>query len=70
MNPAPPVTRTRFGISQLPVDRVEGAALDVALDSAEILADEGEDEALDAEDGDDERAAEAAAPGSRRWTTQ
>ena len=64
MNPAPPVTRTRL-LTQLLLDRVERPALDVALDSAEVLADEREDEALDAEheehgDAAEERAGEVA----------
>ena len=43
---------------KLSVDEVKGAVLHDALDSAQILADEGEDEALDAEDRDDERTEE------------
>ena len=62
MNPAPPVTRTRFDDVHLPRAPgrrgSRGAVLHDPLDSAEMLADEGEDEALDAEDGDDERAEE------------
>ena len=66
MNPAPPVTRTRFGSQlELAVDRVQGPPLHVALDSAEVLADEREDEALHAEHEEDERRRRAAAPGSR-----
>ena len=34
-------------------DGVDRPALDVALNAAEVLADEGEDEALDAEDEED-----------------
>src|SRR5437867_2245314 len=37
-------------LSQLALDGVEGPAFDLALDAAEVLADEREDEALDAED--------------------
>ena len=48
MNPAPPVTNTRFA-SKLLLDRVQRPALDVALDAAERLADERQDESLDAE---------------------
>ena len=40
------------------VDRVQGPAFDVALDSAQVLADEREDEALDAEHEQDRDAAE------------
>jgi len=43
---------------QLLVDRVEGTPFHVALDSAEILANEREDEALDAEHEEDGDAAE------------
>jgi hypothetical protein len=39
--------------SNLAVDRVERAALDVSLDAAEVLADQRQDEALDAEDEQD-----------------
>ena len=56
MNPAPPVTSTRF--IKLALDRIERAAGDVALDSAEVLADQGEDEALDSEHEQDRDAAE------------
>src|SRR5947209_6163595 len=54
MNPAPPVTNTRFADtgSDLLLDDVERTAFDVALDAAQILPDEREDEALDAEDED------------------
>src|SRR3954451_23968681 len=54
MNPAPPVTRTRFagtGLDLLLHD-VERPSLDVPLDAAQVLPDEREDEALDAEDED------------------
>src|SRR6185437_8231485 len=45
-----PCGRTRAAASALElfVDRVDRAALDVALDAAEVLADQGENEALDA----------------------
>src|SRR5215203_5573213 len=50
MNPAPPVTSTRFATGlDLLLDGVEGPAFDLALDSAQALSDEGEDEALDPE---------------------
>ena len=57
MNPAPPVTRTRFAHSSS-VDRVERPSFDLALDSAQVLADQREDEALDAEHEEDGDAAE------------
>src|SRR5947208_13281201 len=94
MNPAPPVTRTRFVIrgtacrcrdkgdagfacvpdrrtilsrsraehppqvaSELFVDRVQGAALHVALNPPEVLPDQREDESLDAEHEEHEHAA-------------
>ena len=53
MNPAPPVTSTRFApwrpetLAELALDRVQRPALDLALDAAEVLADEREDEPLD-----------------------
>src|SRR4051812_3821682 len=54
MNPAPPVTRTRFDFTlELLIDRVEGPAFDPALDAPQILPDERQEEALDAEDEDD-----------------
>src|ERR687884_682499 len=56
MNPAPPVTSTRFGNSDLPVDRVQRSPLDVALDPTEVLADEREDEPLDPEHECEQRA--------------
>ena len=53
MNPAPPVTRTRFTCStSSALDRVQRPALDLALDAAEVLADEREDEPLHAEHED------------------
>src|SRR5918912_2328896 len=58
MNPAPPVTSTRFGNSDLPVDRVQRSPLDVALDPREVLADERQDEPLDPEHEQDSHAAE------------
>ena len=53
----------RVGL-QLALDRVQRPALDLALDPAEVLADEGEDEALHAEHEDHGRAEEAAGRGS------
>src|SRR3954463_11922783 len=60
MNPAPPVTSTRFRftlmrsrrayVSQLLLDRVQRPALDVALDPSQRLPDERQHESLDAED--------------------
>src|SRR3954452_17531227 len=56
MKPAPPVTSTHVFFMraapsiELPVDGVERPALDLALDPSEVLADEREDEPLDAED--------------------
>src|SRR5690242_20438959 len=59
MNPAPPVTRTRFLRKlELLVDGVEGPALDVSLDSAQIFPDQREDESVDSEDEQDGDAAE------------
>src|SRR5207247_6353948 len=43
---------------ELAIDGVDRAAFDVALDAAEVLADERQDETLDAEDGQDRDAAE------------
>src|SRR5215207_4821024 len=69
MNPAPPVTRTRISAtapkatdSELLVDRVQGAALDVPLDAGEVLADQREDEALRTEH-DEHRDAQQQRPG-------
>src|SRR5881392_1122058 len=66
MNPAPPVTSTFFAIGagtlasrlELAVDRVQRPSLDVPLDATEVLADEREDEALNAEDEQHRDAAE------------
>src|SRR6516162_7532178 len=66
MNPAPPVTRTRFGLPireestslELFLDGVERPSLDVPLDAPEVLADQGEDEPLEAEHEEDRDAAE------------
>ena len=44
------------GSAELALDRVEGPAFDVSLDAAEVLADEGQDEALDPQDTEDEGA--------------
>src|SRR5439155_3691770 len=57
MKPAPPVTRMRLRLPgtaetyplQLAVNRVERPALDPALNPAEILADQRQDETLDSE---------------------
>src|SRR5574340_657978 len=49
MNPAPPVTSTRFNDSELLFDPVQRPTLDVALDPAERLADQREHEALHTE---------------------
>src|SRR4051812_40027524 len=43
---------------QLPVDRVQRTALDVALDPPQVLADQRQDEPLQAEDEDHRDAAE------------
>src|SRR6266508_641106 len=72
MNPAPPVTRTFLSVSSvrrrrmcaggtlldLLVDRVQRPPLDLTLDPAQVLTDESEDESLDAEHEQDQRAAE------------
>ena len=50
--------RPRLRRSQLALDRVQRAALDLALDAAEVLADEREDEPLHAEHEDHGRAEE------------
>ena len=50
---------------QLLVDGVEGAALDVALDPAQIFPDEGEDESLHREDAEHEPGRGKGARGSR-----
>src|SRR5438046_739695 len=44
--------------SELPLDRVDRTALDVPLDPAQVLADESQDEALDAEHEEHGNAAE------------
>ncbi len=51
---------------ELSLDRVEGPALDVALDPAEVLADEGEDEPLEAEHAEHEAREEEQAGEVRR----
>ena len=51
-------------LAELAVDQVQRPALDVALDAAEVLPDEGEDEALHAEDEDDADTAEERRRGS------
>src|SRR5215208_503983 len=45
-------------LPELPVDRVQRSAFHVALDPAEVLADQREDEPLHAEDEDDADSAE------------
>ena len=60
-SPASSADRTFTGsdpVRELAVDRVQRAPLDVALDPPEVLADEGQDEALHAEDEDHAHAAE------------
>src|SRR5215216_4444270 len=60
MNPAPPVTSTRFtdALLELLLDGVQRPAFDLALDSAQMLPDQREDEPLEAEHEEDEDAAE------------
>src|SRR3954454_5420990 len=52
------IARIRTSASDFAVDRVERPAFAPALDSAQVLAHEGEDEALEAEHVDDRDAAE------------
>src|SRR5207244_7453488 len=47
-----------FARLKLPVDDVEGASFDVSLDASKVFADQGQDEALDAEHEQNRDAAE------------